>query len=103
MIFFQKRIKGTVISCNGCREWFSKASLGCRFIDSEYLYEPEYSAMNNYADCFVFYRSIVFSYVLCGNVKRIELKNVSFPCQYKEGDSVTLIYNRLNRAVYVRD
>lgn len=104
MIFFQKRIKGTVISCEGFREWFlSIAPIGCRLIDSEYLYEPKYNDMNDHGDCFAFYRSVILSYVLYGNVKRLELNDVLFPRQYTTGDSIMLIYNKLNRTIRVKD
>ena len=104
MIFFQKRIKGTVISCEGFREWvLPTAPIGCRLIDSEYLYEPKYNDMNDHGDYFAFYRSVTISYVLYGNVKRRELNNVLFSRQYKIGDSVMLIYNKLNRTIRVKD
>lgn len=102
-MFFLKKT-GIVISCEGCREYILPRdySSNCRFVSPEYRHELEHDDFCEYGEYFVSYRSITISYDLEGEQHSMEFHDVTSLRQYKVGDSIELVFDKIKNVVRIK-
>lgn len=104
-MFWVINLKGKVVKCEGCQEVYLPKgySSGCRFLEAEFRHEYEHSELRDYSEYYANYRSIVISYVVDGETRCIEFKNISLAHRYNVGEMILLVYNKRKRTIHIKD
>lgn len=103
-MFFNKQVTGTIVECSIRREYTLPRRYSHSY--SEIEYDCEYDHREPFCDAqdyYVEYQYIVVKFNLFSEEKFERFNNITLHTYYKISDNISLVYNRLNRCISIKD